>query len=71
MYMAGIGKASPAAVASSIRISFKGIKLGLLIGIYRGALKTNNETEVFLGDVIISETVIQIDFSQLYSNKFL
>ncbi|KAH0537351.1 hypothetical protein FGG08_005830 [Glutinoglossum americanum] len=70
-YIPGMGKASSAAVASSIRISFKGIKVGIVVGICGGAPRATDGTEIFLGDVIISEAAIQVDFGCQYPNKFI
>jgi ankyrin repeat protein/nucleoside phosphorylase len=70
VYMPGMGKASSAAVASTIRTSFEGIKVGIVVGICGGAPRTADGTEILLGDVIIGETVIQIDFGRQYPNKF-
>ncbi|KAH8807767.1 nucleoside phosphorylase domain-containing protein [Xylogone sp. PMI_703] len=72
-YLPGIGKASSAAVASGVRISFEGIKLGIVVGICGGAPKTvdGTQTEILLGDIIVSEAVIQTDFGRQYPNKFV
>ena len=70
-YMPGMGKANSAAVASSIRTSFEGIKVGIVVGICGGAARTADGTEILLGDVVIGETVIQVDFGRRYPNKFI
>ncbi|KAF1957292.1 purine and uridine phosphorylase [Byssothecium circinans] len=69
--MPGMGKASSAAVASHIRTSFERVKVGIVVGICGGAPRTPDGTEILLGDVVISETVIQVDFSRQYSDKFI
>jgi hypothetical protein len=56
--MPGIGKAYAAGIASSLRTSFDGIRLGILIGIYGGVLNTIEGVEILLGDIIISITII-------------
>jgi nucleoside phosphorylase len=70
-YMPAMGKASSAAVASSICTSFEGIKVGIVVGICGGAPSTTDGTEILLGDVIIGETVVQADFGRQYPNKFM
>ncbi|KAF3918629.1 hypothetical protein AA313_de0204199 [Arthrobotrys entomopaga] len=69
-YMPGMGKASAAAVASNIRTSFEGIKINIVAGVCGGAPRTADGTEIFLGDVIIGETVIQVDFGRQYPDRF-
>ncbi len=70
-YMSNMGKASAAAVASNIRHSFQSIKLGLIVGICGGVPTTPEAIEILLGDVIISTSVIQIDFGRQYPNGFV
>jgi nucleoside phosphorylase len=69
-YMPGIGKASSASVAASFNTSFPGIKLGLVVGICGGVpFGTDDEREILLGDVVISNGLIQFDFGRQYSDK--
>jgi nucleoside phosphorylase len=71
-YMPEMGKASAAAVASNIHHSFPGIKIGLIVGICGGVPMTpGKKEEILLGDVIISTSVIQIDFGQQYPHGFV
>jgi nucleoside phosphorylase len=70
-YMPNMGKASAAAVASNIRHSFQSIKVGLIVGVCGGVPTTPEATEILLGDVIISTSVIQIDFGRQYPNGFV
>ena len=70
-YMPRMGKVNSAAVASSIRTSFSGIKLALVVGVCGGAPTTINGTDIFLGDVLISTKVVQYDFGRRYPNQFL
>jgi nucleoside phosphorylase len=70
--MLGIGKGSAASVASSFRSSFEGIKLALVVGICGGVPhRTDEEKEILLGDVIISDGLIQYDFGRQLQNKFV
>lgn len=61
-YMSGMGKGSAASVASSLRVSYPGIRLALVVGICGGAPYPTSDQQIFLGDVIISDTVIEYDF---------
>ena len=71
-YMPGMGKGSAASVASSFRSSFGGIELALVVGICGGVPNgTDAETEVLLGDVIISTGVLQYDFGRQLPDKFI
>lgn len=69
--MPGMGKANAAGVASDLRTSFDGIKLGILVGICGGVPKTAEGAEILLGDVVISKTVVQIDFGRQYPHGFV
>ena len=70
-FMPGMGKGSAASVAASIRASFRGIKLTLLVGVYaRVPNDSDGEHQVLLGDVIISKGVIQYDFGRQVDGGF-
>lgn len=69
-HMPKIGKKSAASVASSFRSSFGGIKLALLVGICGGVPQGNDGEEILLGDVIISDGLIEYDFGRQYPDKF-
>ena len=58
IYMPGIGKASSAAVTSGLRSSFSNIKLVLVVGICGGVRKPANRSEILLGDVVISTSIV-------------
>jgi nucleoside phosphorylase len=69
-YMPGMGKGSAASVASSLRVSYTGIKLALVVGICGGVPFPQRNTTIFLGDVIISDSVIEYDFGRQYPHGF-
>jgi nucleoside phosphorylase len=69
-YMPGMGKGSAAGVASSLLVSYPGVKLALVVRIYGGAPSLPNHQEIFLGDVIISDLVIKYDFGRQYPGGF-
>lgn len=70
-YMPGLGMVSAAATAANIGPSFPNIKVGLLVGVCGGVPRTNAGVEIFLGDIIISLSVIQTDFGRKYPNKVI
>ncbi|PCG92612.1 NB-ARC [Penicillium occitanis (nom. inval.)] len=70
-YMPGMGMVPAAAVTSNLRSSFKNIKVGIVVGVCGGATKTTAGEEILLGDVIISTSVIQIDFGRQYPHRFI
>lgn len=62
-FMPGMGNQSSASVAQGLRVSFTSIKLALVVRIYGGAPYSTDNTEIILGDVIISDSVIEYNFS--------
>jgi nucleoside phosphorylase len=70
-YMPGMGMISAAAVAANILSSFERIKVGIVVGICGGVPTSTDGAEIVLGDVIISTSVIQIDFGRQHPNKFI
>ncbi|KAL4770839.1 putative kinesin light chain [Aspergillus nidulans var. acristatus] len=69
-YRPGMGKGSAAVVASSLQVSYMGIELALVVGICGGAPQPPKYQEIFLGDVIISDSVIEYDFGRQYPGGF-
>jgi nucleoside phosphorylase len=70
-YMPGMGTRSAASVASNLRVSYTGIELALVVGICGGAPLRPDHREIFLGDVIISDSVIEYDFGRQYPGEFM
>jgi nucleoside phosphorylase len=70
-YMPGMGMISAAAVATNILSSFERIKVSIVVGICGGVPTSADGVEILLGDVIISTSVIQIDFGRQHPNKFV
>jgi nucleoside phosphorylase len=64
-----MGKANASSAANSIRLSYTGVKLALVVGIC-GAVPKNGDEDIMLGDVIIGEKVVQHDFGRRYGDKF-
>lgn len=69
-YMPGMGKGSAAGVASSLLVSYPAVRLTLVVGICGGAPPPPEYQEIFLGDVIISDSVIEYDFGRQYPGGF-
>lgn len=70
-HMPRMGKGSAATVASGFRSSFTGIKLALVVGICGGVPQGNDGEEILLGDIIISDELIEYDFGRQYPDKFV
>ncbi|KAH7231073.1 hypothetical protein BKA59DRAFT_504568 [Fusarium tricinctum] len=69
-YMPGVGKVNAAVVASNCGKSFSGIKLALVVGVCGVVPFKLNEDEIVLGDVIISDGIIQYDFGRQLPDRF-
>lgn len=70
-FMPGIGTVNATNVAASFRSSFGGIKLALVVGICGGVPNSTDDVkEILLGDVIISDGLIQYDFGRQLPDKF-
>jgi nucleoside phosphorylase len=61
-----MGKGNAASVAASLKISYRRIQVALVVGICGGAPYSPTKEEIFLGDVIISDAVIEYDFGRQY-----
>lgn len=66
-----MGKASAAGAVASMRSSYSCLRLAILVGICGGVPQTQAGNEILLGDVIISESIVQYDLGRQYSNKFI
>ncbi|RDA90315.1 hypothetical protein CP533_0394 [Ophiocordyceps camponoti-saundersi (nom. inval.)] len=71
-HMPTMGKASAAAVASNCCASFPNIKLALVVGVC-GTIPfmPGTNDEIVLGDVIISDGVVQYDFGRRLPERFV
>ena len=74
-HMPGMGKVSAAAVAANCRASFPNIKLALIVGVC-GVVPfrpggSGGMAETVLGDVIISDGVVQYDLGRRLPEKFI
>lgn len=66
-----IGKANAASAAASMRSSYVNIRLALIVGVCGGMPYDANGHGIFLGDVIISKSVVQYDFGRQHPDKFV
>ncbi|KAL4895139.1 hypothetical protein BDV59DRAFT_174518 [Aspergillus ambiguus] len=64
----GLVKASSA--SRSLKMSFSSIRLALLVGICGAVPFKKDGSEILLGDVIISETIVELDYGRQYSGGF-
>lgn len=67
-YLPGMGKKSAAIVAAGLRASYLRIELVLVVGICGGAPSTGTEN-IYLGDVIVSDSVVEYGLGGLYQRK--
>ncbi|KAH8660124.1 hypothetical protein BX600DRAFT_522911 [Xylariales sp. PMI_506] len=69
-HMPGMGTNSAAIVAAACRMSFTNIKLALVVGICGAIPHRPDGQEIVLGDVIISDGVVQYDFGRHQPEEF-
>ncbi|PNP56211.1 hypothetical protein THARTR1_03736 [Trichoderma harzianum] len=70
VHMPNMGKVAAAVAAANLRASFRGIQLALVVGICGGA-PFGPSGELFLGDVVISEGLVQFDLGRRLPNTFV
>ncbi|GKZ88092.1 hypothetical protein AnigIFM59636_007052 [Aspergillus niger] len=69
-YLPGMGKGTAAAAAANLRVSYQYVKLALLVGVCGGVPFLLDKAEILLGDVIISDSVVEYDFGRQYPDGF-
>ncbi|KAL3481702.1 hypothetical protein BJX99DRAFT_243416 [Aspergillus californicus] len=70
-YLPGMGRGSAAAASANLRVTYKHIQLVLVVGICGGVPFTSDKCEIILGDIIISNGVIQYDFGRQNPDGFV
>jgi len=71
VHMPSMGKVSASGAAASLRSSFTDIKLALVVGICGGVpYGADNKEDILLGDIIISQALVQYDFGKQYPEAF-
>ena len=72
IHMPGMGKGTASQAASSLRSSYPDIKLALVVGICGGVPSSLGDKDgLVLGDVVISDGIVQYDFERQFPDKFL
>jgi nucleoside phosphorylase len=70
VHMPNMGKVAAATAAACLRASFQGIQLALMVGICGGVpFGRQMKEDILLGDVIISEGVVQYDLGRQFPNN--
>src|SRR5271155_1591873 len=70
VHMPNMGKVAAATAAASLRASFEEIQLALVVGICGGApFGTQLSEDILLGDVVISEGLVQYDLGRQFPNN--
>ncbi|KAK2596811.1 hypothetical protein QQS21_006140 [Conoideocrella luteorostrata] len=64
-----MGTTNAAVAAAGLRSSYSNLKLALIVGICGGVPKIRGNS-AFLGDVIVSKTIIQYDYGRQYPGHF-
>lgn len=70
-HMPGMGKVNAARVASGFRTSFPNIKLAIVVGICGAVPSSPRGDQIVLGDIIISDGVVQYDFGRRLPEGFV
>lgn len=70
VHMPNMGKVAAATAATNLRASFRGIQFALVVGICGGA-PFGPSGEVLLGDVVISEGLVQYDLGRRLHHTFV
>ncbi|CAG9985604.1 unnamed protein product [Clonostachys byssicola] len=68
-YLPGMGTQNAAAAVASMKTSFSGVRLALLVGIC-GAVPRIGDDDVMLGDVVIGNRIVQYDYGKQYPGHF-
>ncbi|KAH8124534.1 hypothetical protein LI328DRAFT_166856 [Trichoderma asperelloides] len=66
----GMGTNNAAAATASLRSSYTSLRLAILVGICGGVPRIAN-LDAFLGDVVVSKTIIHYDYGRLYPGHFV
>ncbi|KAH7182440.1 nucleoside phosphorylase domain-containing protein [Fusarium flagelliforme] len=64
-----MGNTSAAGVTASLRMSYTGLRFGILVGICGGVPQIDG-CDAFLGDVVISKSIVQYDYGKKYPGHF-
>ncbi|KAL4780810.1 hypothetical protein BJX76DRAFT_337055, partial [Aspergillus varians] len=70
VHLPGMGKSVASQAASSIRSTYPNIKLALVVGICGGVPYKNGNEEIILGDIVVSDGIVQHDFGRRVPGAF-
>lgn len=70
LLLPGMGKVDAASAAASLRSSYGNVNLTLLVGVCGAIPRLADNTEIILGDVIISKYVVRYDYGRQYPDGF-
>ncbi|ORY63100.1 uncharacterized protein BCR38DRAFT_410062 [Pseudomassariella vexata] len=65
-----MGKVSAANETARLRLIYTGLKLAILTGICGGVPSPGTDDEILLGDIVISNSIVQYDLGRQYPGKF-
>ncbi|KPM39642.1 hypothetical protein AK830_g6899 [Neonectria ditissima] len=68
--LSNMGKVSAANSAAGLRLSYPKVRLVLLTGVCGGVPNLGTDEELLLGDVVISETIVQYDYGRHFPDGF-
>ncbi|KAJ2902704.1 NB-ARC and ankyrin domain protein [Zalerion maritima] len=71
VHIPNMGKGSAAVAAADCLHSFQSIRLALLVGICGGVPQDSNGEEILLGDVVISDGVVQYDLGRRLADRLV
>ncbi|GIJ90992.1 hypothetical protein Asppvi_009957 [Aspergillus pseudoviridinutans] len=71
VYMAGIGKCKAMTTTLHLKLSYPQIQLALVVGVCGGLPYGNDGRDIFLGDVLVSDRLVQWDIGTLLPNAFV
>ncbi|KAK3347075.1 hypothetical protein B0T25DRAFT_293932 [Lasiosphaeria hispida] len=69
VHLGGMGKVNASGAARSCRSSFRNLELFLVVGVC-GAVPKSRGRDILLGDVIVSNSIVQYDFGRQYAEGF-
>ncbi|KAI2839201.1 hypothetical protein CBS147343_6492 [Aspergillus niger] len=71
VHLPGMGKSVASQASSTIRSTYPNIKLALVVGICGGVPYKKGNKEILLGDIVVSDGIIQHDFGRRIPGAFL
>ncbi|KAJ5667464.1 hypothetical protein N7507_003328 [Penicillium longicatenatum] len=70
MLLPKMGKGAVAGSTGSLRTSYPGVRIAFLVGVC-GGVPSSSTHEAFLGDVVISDGLVEYDFGRQHPSKFI